>query len=69
MGIYAMNRSIVKYIEKNKNYGFDDLMIKLIKKKIKVNCNIHKGYWLDVGRPSDYQTAQYDFNFIKKKIL
>lgn len=69
MGIYAMNRSIVKYIEKNKNFGFDNLMKKLLKNNIEVNSIRHDGYWLDVGRPSDYSQAQKDINFIKKKII
>jgi NDP-mannose synthase len=69
MGIYAVNKSIIKYIDKNKNFGFDDLMKKLLKNKIEVNAIRHDGYWLDVGRPSDYLQAQKDINFIKKKIL
>ena len=69
MGIYAINRSLLKYIEKNKNFGFDNLMIKLLKNKININCKIHKGYWLDIGRPSDYKTAINDIKFIKKSII
>lgn len=69
MGIYAINRSLLKYIEKNKNFGFDNLMIKLLKKKITIHCKIHKGYWLDIGRPSDYKIAINDIKFIKKSII
>tara|TARA_B100000963_G_scaffold307691_1_gene282817 strand:- start:1442 stop:2146 length:705 start_codon:yes stop_codon:yes gene_type:complete len=69
MGIYAMSRYLIKYIEKNKNYGFDNLMIKLLKNKIKINCKLHKGYWLDIGRPSDYKLAINDVKFIKKSII
>ena len=69
MGIYAMSRSLVKYIDKNKNFGFDDLMIKLLKNKIKIYCKLHKGYWLDIGRPSDYKSAINDVKFIKKTII
>ncbi len=69
MGIYAMNKSLIKYIEKNKSFGFDNLMIKLLKNKVKVNCKLYKGYWLDIGRPSDYKTAIKDIKFIKKTII
>ena len=35
MGIYAVNKSILNLIPKNKYYGFDHLMKKMIKKKFK----------------------------------
>ena len=57
MGIYVLNRSILKYIPKNKKYGFDQLIYKLLKNKIKINIKIHKKYWLDIGRPDDYIEA------------
>lgn len=69
MGIYAMNKSLIKYISKNTNFGFDNLMKKLLKAKISVNVSVHSGYWLDVGRPTDYQQAQNDIKYIKKNIL
>lgn len=69
MGIYAMNKSLIKYIAKNTNFGFDKLMKKLLNSKISVNIILHRGYWLDVGRPSDYKQAQNDIKYIKKIIL
>lgn len=57
MGIYALNNTILNYIPKNRKFGFDDLMISLIKKKIKVSVKNHKRYWLDIGRPKDYSEA------------
>jgi len=69
MGIYAMNKSVIKYIVKNTNFGFDNLMKKLLNVKIPVNILVHRGYWLDVGRPADYQQALNDIKYIKKYIL
>ena len=57
MGIYALNKKVLKYIPKNKFFGFDELMKKLIKNKIDINTHNHKGYWLDIGRPDDYEKA------------
>ena len=57
MGIYAINKKILSYIPNRKKFGFDDLMIKLLKRKIKVDVKAHNKFWLDIGRPSDYQTA------------
>ena len=57
MGIYVLNKKILKFFPKNKFFGFDDLMKKLLKNKIPINIKIHKGKWLDIGRPEDYEKA------------
>jgi NDP-sugar pyrophosphorylase family protein len=71
MGIYMVNKQILNYIVKNKLFGFDDLMLNLLDKKIIVNTIMHKGYWLDIGRPSDYRQAIKDFEDkkLKKNLL
>ena len=57
MGIYILNKSILNYIPKNKKYGFDQLIYKLLKNKIQIGVIAHKKYWLDIGRPDDYVEA------------
>lgn len=57
MGIYVINKKVLKYIPNNKKFGFDDLMLKLLKNKIRVNIKNHNKYWLDIGRPEDYSKA------------
>ena len=56
MGIYMLNREVLNFIPK-KFFGFDDLMLKLIKQGIKVCVKPHLGNWLDIGRPEDYMKA------------
>ena len=69
MGIYMVKKKILDYIPNNKFFGFDHLMHKLIKLKRKVKIQNHSGYWLDIGRPSDYIRAIEEFKKLKKKIL
>tara|TARA_B100000886_G_C20370372_1_gene469269 strand:- start:79 stop:789 length:711 start_codon:yes stop_codon:yes gene_type:complete len=69
MGIYFLNKKLLNYIPHNKFYGFDNLVLDLIKKRKNINTEIHKGYWLDIGRPDDYERANKEFNKIKKQIL
>lgn len=57
MGIYMVNRSILEYIPKNTSYGFDQLMLQLISKKRPARVIMFDGYWLDIGRPEDYEQA------------
>ena len=69
MGIYAVNKSIIKLIPKKKYFGFDNLMKKMLKKKLEVKTSNHKGSWLDIGRQDDYFKAIDIFKTNKKKFI
>ena len=69
MGIYMINKRIVKYIPKNKEFGFDHLMLEMIKNKKPIKINTYNGYWLDIGRPDDYIQAIEEFTNMKPKFL
>ena len=60
MGIYAVSRQIMKYIPDHQYFGFDMLMMELLKEEAKVDVYEHKGYWMDIGRPTDYEQAVAD---------
>lgn len=60
MGIYAISSQIVQYIPDDEYYGFDMLMLNLIKENIAVGVYEYDGYWMDIGRPDDYQKAIED---------
>jgi len=62
MGIYMANKKILNYIPENQFYGFDHLMLDLIKLHQPATVKIHSGYWLDIGRPDDYEKACNDFS-------
>jgi len=63
-GINIFEPDIFHYIEENKQFDLPDLIKKLIKKGEQVNSYIHDGYWLDIGRPEDYEKACNDVNKI-----
>ena len=60
MGIYCANKKILNYIPYNRSYGFDNLMLDLIKSSNPPLVKRHNGYWLDIGRPYDYEKACND---------
>jgi NDP-mannose synthase len=62
MGIYMANKKILDYIPKDQAFGFDHLMLELIAKNKRVNVKSFNGYWLDIGRPDDYERAVKEFN-------
>ena len=61
MGIYIANKKILDYIPFNQAYGFDQLMLDLIEDKNPATVIRHSGYWLDIGRPEDYEQACKDY--------
>ena len=69
MGIYMFNRRVVECIPPNTAYGFDSLMIDLLRRKELVKAYPHDGYWLDLGRPDDYETAVRDFSSMRERFL
>lgn len=59
-GIYLVEPSALKLIPKKRRFDMTDLIARLIAKKRKVVSFPIREYWLDIGRPDDYQRAQKD---------
>jgi NDP-sugar pyrophosphorylase family protein len=57
MGVYMMNKKNLDYIPFDTFFGFDHLMNTLIDKKQYPSIFEFNGYWLDIGRPADYERA------------
>jgi NDP-sugar pyrophosphorylase family protein len=57
MGIYAMNKKALDEIPEDGPFGFDDLVLKLLRQKKDIRVIEHHGSWLDIGRPEDYDLA------------
>jgi NDP-sugar pyrophosphorylase family protein len=73
MGIYVLNRAILEFIPADVPYGFDNLVLDLLKTKRPVKVIPYDGYWLDIGRPEDYERATLDFagsedRFLKRAV-
>jgi len=61
MGVYMASKQIFDVIPVNTFYGFDHLMLDLIKRNSPASVKVHNGYWLDIGRPDDYHIALEKF--------
>jgi len=64
-GIYIFKKEFVNLIPKNKHFNATDLMEALYSLGKKVNHFPILGYWLDIGKPHDYEKAQNDINHIR----
>lgn len=57
-GIYLIKRELIEQIPKNKYLDVTDLIEQLIGQDKKVVSFPFWGYWLDVGKPEDFENAQ-----------
>ncbi len=59
MGAYAMKRSTVeRWLKRGERADLPDLMHRIVAEGGKVSTHLHRGMWLDIGRPEDYAEAQ-----------
>lgn len=69
MGVYAVSRRAVDSIPPDQAYGFDDLVLGFLRQGEKVTTVPHQGYWLDIGRPDDYERASEDWPALSQRLL
>lgn len=69
MGIYVFEPRVLTYIPKGEYYDFPDLVKKLIGVGEKVVGYRFDGYWQDLGRPDDYESAAQDFDQMRSQFL
>lgn len=69
MGVYAVSRRVLEFVPVGRPYGFDNLMLDLLRAGKCVDVIRHPGYWLDIGRPDDYMKAIDDFPDRQEELL
>lgn len=69
MGIYAFSRRILEFVPENQQFGFDHLMLTMIERGLDVRAYPYHGYWLDIGRPDDYDRANEEFERLRDRLL
>lgn len=60
-GAYVYSKSVLDLVPDGVPFGFDNLMLKMLEVGEPVNTFQHRGYWLDIGRPEDYERANLEF--------
>ncbi len=69
MGIYVFEPRVLAYIPQGKYLDFPDLVKSLIAAGEHVAGYQFDGYWQDLGRPDDYETANLDFEKMRSQFL
>jgi len=69
MGVYVFSPSVRDYIPRSEKFDFPDLVQRLLNDKQRVLAYESDAYWLDIGRPDDYQRANEDFPKMQQTFL
>jgi len=69
MGVYGLSRRTLASYPGGQPFGFDDLVLDLLARGEVPVAFHHSGYWLDIGRPEDYDQANLDFARMRQVLL
>jgi NDP-sugar pyrophosphorylase family protein len=69
MGVYGLSASTIAAYEPGTPFGFDELMVELIRQGRLPASYDFEGYWLDIGRPEDYDEANRSFDALRSTLL
>jgi NDP-mannose synthase len=61
MGIYVYEPRVLEFIPRGRYFDFPDLVRRLVAEGERVSTFVWDGYWLDMGRPEDFQMAADEF--------
>ncbi|MGH3974293.1 MAG: sugar phosphate nucleotidyltransferase, partial [Pseudonocardiaceae bacterium] len=69
MGVYGLSRRTLKRYAPGHPLGFDDLVLDLLARDDPPKEHPFDGYWLDIGRPDDYDRANLEFGQVRDTLL
>lgn len=69
MGVYAVRTPALRRFRAGEHFGFDDLVLALLESRTPPRSSPFSGYWLDIGRPDDYDRANRDFARLERILL
>ncbi len=69
MGVYAVTTAALRRFSPGRHFGFDDLVLALLDSPTPPASYPFPGYWLDIGRPDDYDQANREFPTLRSILL
>jgi NDP-sugar pyrophosphorylase family protein len=69
MGVYGMSRATLEPYAAGRAFGFDQLVLDLLSRGDYPSCYAFNGFWLDIGRPEDYDEANRCFAELEPILL
>ncbi len=68
-GIYIFEPDVLKFVERGQYLDLPKLVMQLVHAGEKVNVYNFNGYWLDIGRHDDYESAIEEFSIHRNEFL
>lgn len=69
MGVYCFDPRVREFISPGERLDFPDLMLRLVHEGEKVRAWRSNDFWLDIGRPEDYEQAQDDIEALRHRLI
>jgi NDP-sugar pyrophosphorylase family protein len=60
-GMYVLSPSVLNLVPRGQPLDMPALFAMIVRNDMKTRCHHIEGYWLDIGRISDYERAKSDF--------
>ncbi|HEU5156682.1 MAG TPA: sugar phosphate nucleotidyltransferase [Streptosporangiaceae bacterium] len=69
MGIYGVSKRVLDRYQPGLPLGFDELVLDELTHGSRPREYAFEGYWLDIGRPDDYDRANAEFGALRSVLL
>lgn len=69
MGVYVFERRVLDLIPNNERFDVPDLLHKLLDNGQEIFAYESDDYWMDIGRPDDYEIAYRDYTTAPERFL
>ncbi|GAB6902161.1 nucleotidyltransferase family protein [Kineosporia succinea] len=69
MGVYGVSTAALRGYDAGRHFGFDDLVLDLLRAETPPSSYAFDGFWLDIGRPDDYDRANEEFATLAPALL
>lgn len=69
MGVYGLSKSTLGTYTPGLPLGFDELVLDLLAARRHPHSFPFDGYWLDIGRPDDYDRANAEFDTLRSVLM
>jgi dTDP-glucose pyrophosphorylase len=61
-GMYVLSPQALDLVPRNEFFDMPSLFGAMVERGMRTRCHAIDGYWLDIGRPPDFERANMDFN-------
>jgi len=69
MGVYVAEPEALDYIPQGEHFDVPELVVRLLDAGRPVGSYLYEGYWLDIGRPDDYERAIAEYEGLKHELF